>query len=173
LLPQDLFSIGGRQTVRGFDGNSVLSGDQGWLVRQEISTDTLQASQGPLEVSQDGWLSNAGSLRANQTLNIRTTGKIDNSGSAYAAGAMEIVSGGTQTHSGVTAALGSVHLQTSGDPKADIVSTPQALIAAGIQADGKFIQAQPLNLQADGQVQLAGETLTMWAAASPAAATPH
>ena len=39
LLPQDLFSIGGRQTVRGFDGNSVLSGDQGWLVRQEISTD--------------------------------------------------------------------------------------------------------------------------------------
>jgi len=43
LLPQDLFSIGGRHTVRGFDGNSVLNGDRGWLVRNEISTDVGHA----------------------------------------------------------------------------------------------------------------------------------
>lgn len=38
LTPQDRFSIGGRYTVRGFDGEVSLSGDSGWLVRNEIST---------------------------------------------------------------------------------------------------------------------------------------
>jgi hemolysin activation/secretion protein len=36
LVPQDRFAIGGRYTVRGFDGESQLSGDQGWLVRNEL-----------------------------------------------------------------------------------------------------------------------------------------
>lgn len=36
LTPQDRFAIGSRYTVRGFDGESLLSGDRGWLVRQEI-----------------------------------------------------------------------------------------------------------------------------------------
>jgi hemolysin activation/secretion protein len=36
LTPQDRFSIGGRYTVRGFDGESSLSGDGGWLLRQEL-----------------------------------------------------------------------------------------------------------------------------------------
>lgn len=36
LTPQDRFVIGNRYTVRGFDGESVLSGDRGWLLRQEI-----------------------------------------------------------------------------------------------------------------------------------------
>lgn len=36
LTPQDRFAIGSRYTVRGFDGESLLSGDRGWLLRQEI-----------------------------------------------------------------------------------------------------------------------------------------
>lgn len=36
LAPQDRFSIGGRYTVRGFDGESVLSAESGWLLRNEL-----------------------------------------------------------------------------------------------------------------------------------------
>ncbi len=36
LVPQDRFSIGSRYTVRGFDGESVLSADRGWLVRNDL-----------------------------------------------------------------------------------------------------------------------------------------
>lgn len=37
LTPQDRFSIGNRYTVRGFDGEQTLLGDQGFLVRNEFS----------------------------------------------------------------------------------------------------------------------------------------
>ena len=37
LLQQDQLSIGGRHTVRGFDGEQVLSGERGWLLRNELS----------------------------------------------------------------------------------------------------------------------------------------
>jgi len=36
LAPQDRFAIGGRYTVRGFDGEVALSGDRGWLWRNEL-----------------------------------------------------------------------------------------------------------------------------------------
>lgn len=36
LTPQDRFSIGGRYTVRGFDGEGSFSGDAGWLLRQDL-----------------------------------------------------------------------------------------------------------------------------------------
>ena len=36
LVPQDRFSIGGRYTVRGFDGESVLMAERGWLVRNDF-----------------------------------------------------------------------------------------------------------------------------------------
>lgn len=36
LTPQDRFSIGGRYTVRGFDGESSLMGERGWLLRNDI-----------------------------------------------------------------------------------------------------------------------------------------
>lgn len=36
LAPQERFSIGGRYTVRGFDGESLLSGDRGVLLRNEV-----------------------------------------------------------------------------------------------------------------------------------------
>lgn len=42
LTPQDQFCIGGRSTVRGFNGQQTLCGDQGQLWRQELVT-TLPA----------------------------------------------------------------------------------------------------------------------------------
>lgn len=36
LLQQDRFAIGGRHTVRGFDGDSSLVAERGWLLRNEI-----------------------------------------------------------------------------------------------------------------------------------------
>ncbi len=37
LAPLDRFAIGGRYTVRGFDGTETLAGDRGWTVRNELS----------------------------------------------------------------------------------------------------------------------------------------
>ena len=37
VVPQDRFTIGGRYTVRGFDGESVLSAQRGWLLRNELA----------------------------------------------------------------------------------------------------------------------------------------
>lgn len=37
LLAQDRFAIGGRYTVRGFDGESSLSAERGWLLRNDLS----------------------------------------------------------------------------------------------------------------------------------------
>lgn len=37
LVPQDRFSIGGRYTVRGFDGELSLTGERGWLLRNELA----------------------------------------------------------------------------------------------------------------------------------------
>lgn len=36
LVPQDRFSIGGRYTVRGFDGDMMLSSDSGWTLRNDV-----------------------------------------------------------------------------------------------------------------------------------------
>lgn len=46
LIPQDRFALGGRYTVRGFDGLSVLSAERGWLLRNEVSTSLTQQVQG-------------------------------------------------------------------------------------------------------------------------------
>ena len=37
LVPQDRFSIAGRYTVRGFDGETLLSAERGWLLRNDLS----------------------------------------------------------------------------------------------------------------------------------------
>jgi hemolysin activation/secretion protein len=37
LVPQDRLAIGGRYTVRGFDGELYLSGERGWLLRNDLS----------------------------------------------------------------------------------------------------------------------------------------
>lgn len=45
LTPQDRFAIGGRYTVRGFDGESSLSAERGWLLRQDVSLALGQSGQ--------------------------------------------------------------------------------------------------------------------------------
>lgn len=40
LTSQDQFAIGGRWTVRGFDGERTLNADRGWLVRNDLSWQT-------------------------------------------------------------------------------------------------------------------------------------
>src|SRR5690606_28417414 len=45
LIPQDRFSIGGRYTVRGFDGDNILSAERGWLIRQELALALRQTGQ--------------------------------------------------------------------------------------------------------------------------------
>jgi hemolysin activation/secretion protein len=37
LTPQDRFAIGGRFSVRGFDGEGSLSAERGWTIRNEVS----------------------------------------------------------------------------------------------------------------------------------------
>ena len=45
LVPQDRFSIGGRYTVRGFDGESVLMAERGWLIRNDIGVALGESGQ--------------------------------------------------------------------------------------------------------------------------------
>lgn len=45
LIPQDRFSIGGRYSVRGFDGETTLLAERGVLVRNDIGWRILQNSQ--------------------------------------------------------------------------------------------------------------------------------
>ncbi|MFC3627490.1 ShlB/FhaC/HecB family hemolysin secretion/activation protein [Vogesella amnigena] len=45
LVPQDRFAIGGRYTVRGFDGESSLIAERGWLWRNELGLALGQSGQ--------------------------------------------------------------------------------------------------------------------------------
>lgn len=45
LTPQDRFAVGGRFTVRGFDGESILSAERGWLWRNEVGTPVSDSGQ--------------------------------------------------------------------------------------------------------------------------------
>ncbi|MFJ3045277.1 ShlB/FhaC/HecB family hemolysin secretion/activation protein [Herbaspirillum chlorophenolicum] len=45
LPPQDQFSIGGRYTVRGFDGDLTLQAERGWFLRNEIALGLGQSGQ--------------------------------------------------------------------------------------------------------------------------------
>ena len=45
LTPQDRFTIGTRYTVRGFDGQSTLFADRGWLIRNDLGFPVAQTGQ--------------------------------------------------------------------------------------------------------------------------------
>lgn len=45
LTPQDRFAIGSRYSVRGFDGETLLSAERGWTVRNELSWNLPQSQQ--------------------------------------------------------------------------------------------------------------------------------
>jgi hemolysin activation/secretion protein len=44
-VPQDRFAIGGRYTVRGFDGENVLLAERGWLVRNDLGIGLLPGTE--------------------------------------------------------------------------------------------------------------------------------
>lgn len=73
LTPQDMFSIGGRFTVRGFDGESSLMGDRGWLVRNDLGL-VLGASGAELYVGID--YGQVGGLYAEQLIGRRLAGGV-------------------------------------------------------------------------------------------------
>ncbi len=45
LTPQDQLSIGGRYSIRGTDGESVLTGERGWYMRNEVSAPLGESGQ--------------------------------------------------------------------------------------------------------------------------------
>jgi hemolysin activation/secretion protein len=45
LIPQDRFAIGGRYSVRGFDGESQLLAERGWLLRNDLAIALGQSGQ--------------------------------------------------------------------------------------------------------------------------------
>ena len=61
LVPQDRFAIGGRSTVRGFDGERVLSAAQGWLLRQDLGWGLGDSGQEAFLGIDQGQVSGAGS----------------------------------------------------------------------------------------------------------------
>ena len=61
LVPQDRFVIGGRYTVRGFDGESVLSAQRGWLLRNELGFPLGEVGQELFIGLDHGRVSGAGS----------------------------------------------------------------------------------------------------------------
>lgn len=44
LVPQDRFAIGGRYTVRGFDGELTLAAERGWLIRNDLAVSLGQSA---------------------------------------------------------------------------------------------------------------------------------
>jgi len=45
LTPQERFAIGGRYTVRGFDGETTLSAERGWLIRNDVGVPLGRSGQ--------------------------------------------------------------------------------------------------------------------------------
>ncbi|WP_347929560.1 ShlB/FhaC/HecB family hemolysin secretion/activation protein [Pseudomonas helvetica] len=45
LIAQDRFSIGGRYSVRGFDGEQILSAERGWTLRNDLGWFVFQSGQ--------------------------------------------------------------------------------------------------------------------------------
>ena len=67
LVPQDRFYIGGRYSVRGFDGEIMLSGDHGHTLQQELNINLPVNSQLYMGVDQ-GWVSGPHSLSGQRNL---------------------------------------------------------------------------------------------------------
>ncbi|MEG2359980.1 ShlB/FhaC/HecB family hemolysin secretion/activation protein [Acinetobacter sp.] len=67
LVPQDRFYIGGRYSVRGFDGEIMLSGDNGHFLQQEISVNTPLNTQIYAGVDQ-GWVGGEHSIAGQRYL---------------------------------------------------------------------------------------------------------
>lgn len=73
LIPQDRFAIGSRYTVRGFDGELLLFGDRGWVLRQELGL-SLPALRSELYTGID--TGKIGGRSAEDMLGTRLTGAV-------------------------------------------------------------------------------------------------
>lgn len=73
LTPQDQFAIGGRFTVRGFDGENTLMGDRGWLVRNDVG---LSLGQSGAELYAGIDHGEVGGLFVDQLIGRRLTGGV-------------------------------------------------------------------------------------------------
>ncbi|KQG95746.1 hemolysin activator protein [Acinetobacter baumannii] len=62
LVPNDRFYIGGRYSVRGFDGELMLSGDNGQYLQQEISLNTLLPNTQMYVGFDQGWVNGKHSI---------------------------------------------------------------------------------------------------------------
>lgn len=77
VSPQDRFSIGGRYSVRGFDGEYSLSGDNGHLLQQELGWNGLIPNTQLYFAVDQGWISgpnakgNAGHYLSGAVLGLR------------------------------------------------------------------------------------------------------
>ncbi|QER39657.1 ShlB/FhaC/HecB family hemolysin secretion/activation protein [Acinetobacter suaedae] len=68
LVPQDRFYIGGRYSVRGFDGDIMLSGDNGHYLQQEMSfNSSISNTQFYFGIDQ-GWVNGRNSIPDNRHL---------------------------------------------------------------------------------------------------------
>ncbi|KXO87395.1 hemolysin activator protein [Acinetobacter venetianus] len=68
LVPQDRFYIGGRYSVRGFDGDIMLSGDNGHYLQQEMSfNSSIPNTQFYFGIDQ-GWVNGRNSIPDNRYL---------------------------------------------------------------------------------------------------------
>lgn len=91
LVPQDRFAIGGRYTVRGFDGERVLSAQRGWLLRNDLAW-ILGASGQELFLGLDhGEVGGAGSQ---QLAGTRLTGAVLGLRGAFGPVTYEVFAGG-------------------------------------------------------------------------------
>jgi len=91
LVPQDRFVIGGRYKVRGFDGESVLSAQRGWLIRNEIGFALGEGGQELFIGLDHGRVSGAGSEWLAGT---RLTGAVLGWRGGFSNWRMEVFAGG-------------------------------------------------------------------------------
>lgn len=68
LVPQDRFYIGGRYTVRGFDGKISLGGDNGHYLQQEIAVNGLLHNSQLYTAIDQGWVNGRNSFKGQRYL---------------------------------------------------------------------------------------------------------
>jgi len=110
----------------------------------------IGASAGQIQVTADGMLINTGTINSNHATALASSGiqvaaanGIQNTGSLYTQGQLVLNSNGTLDNQGTVAALGNVVLNAQ-----NIHNNTDALIAAGMDSDGKFTGTGSLDAKA-------------------------
>nr|WP_315236103.1 hemagglutinin repeat-containing protein [uncultured Albidiferax sp.] len=144
----DVAAIGGM-----YAGKITLVGTEAGLGVRNAGV--IQANAGNLTLNADGWLSNTGSLLANQNLTAQTSGAVTNSGTVYASGNTGLTAEGNIHNTGLIAALGDTQLNSGGA----ISSASGAVLAAGLAADNTVGSSGKLAVTSTGNTTLAGQSV--------------